>query len=126
MPIPSVSELSLLKALWKEQPLSARELHERAADELGWSFSSTRKTLERMLDKQMVSQRTEHGVQVYEPLLDKVTTLAEFARDFGQRVMELETPLPVHMFTGSKLVDKDELAQLEQMLREWPDDKEAP
>ena len=122
--IPSVSELSLLKVLWKQQPLSAREIHQRAEAELDWSFSSTRKTLERMLDKQMVSQHTVHGVQVYEPQLDKVATLAAFARDFGRRVMEMDAPLPVNMFTGSKLVDDKELAELEQLLHDWPAGKE--
>lgn len=122
--IPSVSELTLLKALWKQQPLSAREIHERAVAELDWSFSSTRKTLERMLDKQMVSQHAQHGVQVYLPELDKVTTLAAFAHDFGKRVMEMDAPLPVNMFTGSKLVDQRELAELEQLLNDWPSDKE--
>jgi len=122
--IPSVSELSLLKALWKDQPLSAREIHERVLDELGWSFSSTRKTLERMLDKQMVSQQARHGVQVYRPALDKVATLAAFANDFGRRVMEMDAPLPVNMFTGSKLVDQAELAELEQLLQDWPAGKE--
>lgn len=122
--IPSVSELTLLKALWKQQPLSAREIHERSVAELDWSFSSTRKTLERMLDKQMVSQHDQHGVQVYLPELDKVATLAAFAHDFGKRVMEMDAPLPVNMFTGSKLVDQRELAELEQLLNDWPSDKE--
>ena len=124
-PIPSVSELTLLKALWKQQPLSAREIHEAAADELAWSFSSTRKTLDRMLEKRMVSLQTVHGINVYSAQLEKVGTLAAFAHDFGRRVMEMDVPLPVTMFTGSKLVDQKELAQLEQMLQEWPDD-EAP
>src|SRR5476651_2056632 len=109
-PIPSAGELSLLKTLWKQQPLSAREIHEQAADEVAWSFSSTRKTLERMLDKEMVAQESLHGVQVYRPRLDKVATLATFAHDFGRRVMEIDSPLPVTMFTGSKLVDQ----------RSWP------
>lgn len=122
--IPSVSELSLLKVLWKDQPLSARELHERAVAELDWSFSSTRKTLERMLDKHMVAQDMQHGVQVYRAQLDKVATLAAFAHDFGRRVMEIDAPLPVNMFTGSKLVDRQELAELEQMLQDWPDAKD--
>lgn len=117
--IPSMSELSLLKALWKTHPLSARELHAAVAPELDWSFSSTRKTLERMLDKQMVTQSTCHGVQVYEARLDKVSTLAAFAHDFGSRVMEMAAPMPGTMFTGSRLVDADELAQLERMLQEW-------
>lgn len=124
MAVPSITELSLLKALWRHQPLSARELHEQVAGELGWSYSSTRKTLERMLEKGMVGQRLSHGVQVYEAVLDKVDTLAAFAHDFGKRVMEIDTPLPVNMFTGSRLVDEAELARLEQLLQQWPDDAE--
>jgi len=122
MPVPSITELSLLKALWRQQPLSAREIHARVEVELGWSYSSTRKTLERMLEKDMVSQQALHGVQVYVAVLEKVDTLAAFARDFGKRVMEIDTPLPVMMFTGSKLVDEQELTQLEQLLQHWPDD----
>ena len=124
-PIPSVSELTLLRALWKQQPLSAREIHDAAADELAWSFSSTRKTLDRMLEKRMVGLQTVHGINVYSAQLEKVGTLAAFAHDFGRRVMEMDAPLPVTMFTGSKLVDQQELAQLEQMLHEWPDDDAA-
>ena len=119
MSIPSATELALLKALWKEQPLSAREIHTRVEDELGWSFSSTRKTLERMLEKGMVVQEAAHGVQVYSSAVDKVSTLAQFAHDFGRRVMELDAPLPANLFTGSKLVDKKELAQLEKLLKDW-------
>jgi BlaI family penicillinase repressor len=122
MAIPSISELILLKSLWRQQPLSAREIHDQVAGELGWSNSSTRKTLERMLDKGSVRQYALHGVQVYEAALEKVDTLAAFAHDFGKRVMEMDTPLPVNMFTGSKLVDEDELAQLEQLLHDWPED----
>lgn len=125
MPIPSTPELCVLKALWRQAPLSAREIHEAVEEELGWSFSSTRKTIERMMEKEMVSQHVRHGVQVYDALLDKVETLAAYAHDFGTRIMELDTPLPVNMFAGSKLVDANELAQLEQMLSDWPDEEEA-
>lgn len=118
--IPSATELSLLKALWKAQPLSARELHEQVQDELAWSFSSTRKTLERMLDKTLVAQQRVHGVQVYVSAVDKMATLAAFAQDFSQRVMEMDAPLSAAMFTGSKLVDDAELAQLDALLHAWP------
>jgi BlaI family penicillinase repressor len=125
MAIPSITELTVLKALWKQRPLSAREIHEQVEAELDWSYSSTRKTLERMLDKGSVRQYLLHGVQVYEAALEKVDTLAAFAHDFGKRVMEMDSPLPVNMFTGSKLVDEDELAQLEQLLQDWPEGRDG-
>jgi predicted transcriptional regulator len=122
-PIPTPTELSLLKALWREAPLSVRELHRRVESELDWSFSSTRKTLERMLDKAMVAQETAAGIQVYRPLADKVDTLAAFAHDFSRRVMEMEAPLAASMFTGSKLVDARELERLDTLLQDWPEDE---
>jgi len=121
--IPSPTELSLLKALWRDAPLSVRELHAHVADELGWSFSSTRKTLERMLDKGMVAQESASGIQVYRPLLEKVGTLAAFARDFSRRVMEMDAPLAASMFTGSKLIDQQELERLESLLQDWPENE---
>jgi predicted transcriptional regulator len=121
--IPSPTELSLLKALWKGAPLSSRALHDQVVDELGWTYSSTRKTLERMLDKGMVVQDSTNGIQVYRPLLEKVGTLAAFARDFSHRVMEMEAPLAAAMFSGSKLVDAKELEQLDQLLHDWPEDQ---
>lgn len=126
MSIPSATELCLLKVLWKTSPLAARELHERVQHELDWSFSSTRKTLERMVEKGMVAQEALHGVQVYRPLLEKLSTLAAFANDFGRRVMEIDTPLPANMFAGSKLIDSQELARMDALLKSWPDDGEKP
>lgn len=123
MSIPSVTELTLLKCLWKQQPLSARELHDQVTPELGWSYSSTRKTLDRMLEKGMVTVQAVHGMYVYTAALEKVATLAAFTRDFGHRVMEMRGPLPVTMFTGSNLVNHAELAELEQLLHDWPEDR---
>lgn len=122
--IPSPTELCLLKALWRDAPLNARELHAQVEDELGWSFSSTRKTLERMVHKGMVAQKSNEGLQVYLPLLEKVGTLAAFARDFSLRVMEMDAPLAASMFTGSKLVDKQELERLDSLLQDWPENEE--
>jgi hypothetical protein len=55
--------------------------------------------------------------------VEKVDTLAAFARDFSQRVMEMDAPLTAAMFTGSKLVDQQELAQLDELLQKWPADE---
>ena len=123
---PSPTELLILKVLWRQQPQSAREIHQHIQAELAWSYSSTRKTLERMRDKGLVAQSDSHGIHVYATDVSKVATLAAFARDFGQRVLEIDGPLPVAMFADSKLVNDDEIKELEAMLNDWqeqPDDE---
>ena len=92
-PRPSPSELALLKALWKQSPQSARELHNQIEPELQWSYSSTRKTLDRMRDKGFVSQSEVHGIHVFRAELEKVETLALYAKDFAERILELDATL---------------------------------
>ncbi len=72
---PSKTELTILKALWVEAPLSAREIQETVGPQLKWSFSTTRTTLSRMADKALLRLDTKHGVRVYTPVESKARTL---------------------------------------------------
>lgn len=113
---PSPTELALLKALWANGESSARELHEAAAETLDWTFSSTRRTLDRMIEKGLVHRRDLHGMQVFTAAESKTTTLASLARDFMTRVLELEAPLPASAFADSRLLSDDEIAELQALL----------
>ena len=115
---PSPTELILLKQLWANGEQSARELHAAAAEELGWTFSSTRRTLDRMLEKGLIQRRERHGVQVYAAAAGKASTLAALARDFMTRVLELETPLPASAFADSRLLSEADIQELEALLQE--------
>jgi BlaI family penicillinase repressor len=117
---PSNAELELLKCLWKHKACSARELHDCAGERLGWSYSSTRKTLERMRDKRLVVERDQHGLHVYRAAVGKLAMLAQLADDFGRRVLEIDGPLPLQAFADSRLLSEAELAQLAALLRDVP------
>jgi len=113
---PTAPELEILKLLWSKQPLTAREIHDELATILSWGYSSTRKTLERMGDKGFIACETLGNKNSYTTLVDKMPTLAAFAQDFAKRVFELNEPLPVAMFASSKLVNANEIADLEKLL----------
>ena len=113
---PSNAELELLKCLWREGTLSARELHELVEPVLGWSYSSTRKTLERMGEKGLVSERQRHGLNLYRAAVGKLATLAALSEDFARRVLELDGPLPVQAFADSRLLSEEELDALQALL----------
>lgn len=122
VPAPSNAELELLKCLWRNGASSARELHTAVADILGWSYSSTRKTLERMVGKGLVAENAEHGLNIYRTRVGKVATLAALSTDFARRVLEIDGPLPAQAFADSRLLDDHELEQLEAMLRDADED----
>lgn len=113
---PSPTELVILKALWQESPMSAKEVHQHIADKLNWSYSSTRKTLDRMSEKKYLEFKNAHGIKVFQPIVEKVEILANFVSDLTQRILEVDSPLPVSMFTDSKLLDENELDKLEKYI----------
>lgn len=117
---PNPPELILLKTLWSKGALSVRILHEACAADLNWSFSSTRKTLERMISKGFVEVSKPEGkasapVQV-KARVSKTTTLAQMAREFFGRVLEVDGPFPTSAFAGSTLLSDEELDELEGLL----------
>ncbi|MHC9011662.1 BlaI/MecI/CopY family transcriptional regulator [Stenotrophomonas rhizophila] len=116
-PTPSNAELELLKALWRQRACSAREVHNGAAGALDWSYSSTRKTLERMVDKGLVEETVEHGLNMYRAKVGKVATLAALSTDFARRVLEIDGALPAQAFADSRLLSEQELQQLDALLR---------
>lgn len=123
-PTPSNAELELLKCLWRLDACSARELHNGVATALDWSYSSTRKTLERMVDKGLVEETSAHGLHVYRAKVGKVATLAALSADFARRVLELDGALPVQAFADSRLLSEQEVQQLEALLQA-PDPDDA-
>ncbi len=115
--LPNPPELILLKALWEKGPMAIRMLHDECALDLAWSFSSTRKTLERMTAKGfLILHKPEKSVAQYTAKASKTTILANMTRDFTSRVLELKDPPPNTLFSSSKILNDDELEELEGLL----------
>ncbi len=119
---PSKSELVILKVLWARAPLSAREIQDNVSQQLGWSFSTTRTTLSRMVDKDLLSLDTKHGVRVYTPVESKARTLSGVMREFFSTVLEMKGPLPTAAFHDSKMLTEEEWQELDRLLNESDDD----
>ncbi|NOX69635.1 MAG: BlaI/MecI/CopY family transcriptional regulator [Gammaproteobacteria bacterium] len=124
--IPAPTELVILKHLWLSGTQSIREIHDGVADTLSWSYSSTRKTVERMIRKKMIGVADFHGLKVYRAKLKKIPTLAGLVRTFAAEVLGLEGGLPVSNLVRSQLLSEAELAELDALLKQQGvDDKDV-
>nr|WP_063369856.1 BlaI/MecI/CopY family transcriptional regulator [Pseudoalteromonas luteoviolacea] len=115
---PNNTELVILKLLWQKEPRTAREIHDAIEADFAWSYSSTRKTLERMADKGLLNVGELGNKKIFTAEVDKVPTLAACAQEFAKSVFELDGPLPVAMFADSRLIQEEELVELESLLEE--------
>lgn len=113
---PTSTELIILKHLWHHKAQSLREIHVAIEQQLGWTRSSTRKTVERMVDKGLLGIRNAHGLNVYHAKARKIPTLAGMIRDFAANVLGLEGPLPVSNLVKSQVLSQEELLELEAYL----------
>jgi predicted transcriptional regulator len=113
---PSPSEFVILKHLWAHGAQSQGEIHKGVESELKWSRSSTRKTVDRMRDKNMLRVKDVHGIRVYAPQLKKIPTIAEMVRHFTQHVLGFTGPLPVSQLMKSDVLSDEELQELEHYL----------
>ena len=113
---PNPSELEVLKALWSQDRLSAREVHDKIGEAQGWSYSTTRTVIQRMVDKGLVNKTSVHGLAVFAAADRKVDLISRLVRSFTKRVLEVDGALPVSAFTGSALLNAQELEELEQIL----------
>lgn len=124
LPSPSESELDVLKAFWRDGDLSAREVQDRIGAGMGWTGSTTRTVLERMRAKGLLSRRDVHGMAVYSTLQPKVAVIGGLMRRLGA-MLEIDGALPAAAFSGSQLLDADDIAALDAALNAAPSEDEA-
>ena len=115
---PSEAELDILQALWRQQPASVREVHERIGRRRDVGYTTVLKQLQRMLDKGLVKRRatgkthryftelTQESVQ--RNLLDRLADTA-----FGGSAIRLALRA-----LGNERPSADELDELQRRLDE--------
>lgn len=108
------AELAVLQVLWKQAPLSVREVHDQLDN--GWAYNTTKTVMDRMSRKSLLERTRSHGVLIYQPGLTRVQGMASWVRFIAQQVLELDDRKVVNMFADSDLYSEQELRELQQLL----------
>ena len=112
---PSDLELEVLKAFWRGGAMSVREAQALIEPELGWTPSTTRTVLERMVAKGLLLRRSVHGLAVYEAKKAKVDVIGGLLNRL-RGLLEIDGRLPASAFAGSQILSEAEIQALETVL----------
>lgn len=115
---PSQAELAVLKHLWSAGDQSAREVHQAVQAETGWSYSTTRTLLTRMVEKDLVAKADVHGLSVFSAAVDKIALMGRLIRSFASDILEMDEPFPATSFANSRLFTEEEAEALTRLLEE--------
>ncbi len=114
---PTEYEMKLLKPLWVAEQMSAADIHEASAKDTGWSYSSTRKTLDRMVEKKLLRIMDDSlRPRIYSTRVGKLETIAALSREFVRNMLDSPAPFPMTVFAHSRLVNAAELGALDVLL----------
>lgn len=82
MPKITEAEWHLLEVLWKQSPLSAKEIYEAIPEEVGMAQKTIRTLLGRLLEKNIIRRSQIHGIYVFRPNVDRSVCVQERGRQF--------------------------------------------
>lgn len=116
LPELSRAELDLIRILWSEGQLSARQVHERLGDDYDWAYSTTRTMLDRMVAKGHLKREGFHGVNLFAPVISRPQGLAHLVQDFAKRVLEMDPSTVVALFASGSRLSPSELDELTRLV----------
>ena len=113
----SDAEQAVMEVLWTEAPLTAQEVAERVDPARGWSATTVKTLLGRLLAKNVIAHQEDGRRYRYRPLIARGDYVAGESRRlidrlFGGRL----TPLVAHLAERDALSPQD-LAEIEALLR---------
>jgi BlaI family penicillinase repressor len=110
------TEWDLLESLWTAERATAREVAETLAKKRGWTVSTTKTLLDRMVTKGLVSARQVGNVWEYTPALRRLDARRSAWAEFvGKAFGGVAAPALQFLASEAKL-SKKELAELRALL----------
>ena len=111
------SEWQIMKALWKCQPATARELTEYLPEEVKWAYTTIKTMLTRLVDKKAVSERKRGNTSVYESLLSKEKARRSAINSLLDQAFDGAVGPMLHFLAEKRKLSKKQRQELLELLQ---------
>jgi predicted transcriptional regulator len=115
---PTELELELLKVLWREGPLSGRDVRDRLAETRELAYTSVMTVMGIMEQKRYVKRKKSGKTFIYSPRITEAVTKKRMLKDVVDRVYEGSTMSVVVNLLESADIDPEELKQLRELIKQ--------
>jgi BlaI family transcriptional regulator, penicillinase repressor len=121
-PQPTEVELRILRILWEYGDSTARQVHNRLAEDRNTNYSTTVKMLSIMLDKGLVRRDDSVRPQRFRAAATRKRTQQRILKDVIQKVYNGSAGSLVLQALASRKASPKELAEIRQLLNELEED----
>lgn len=111
------AEWKVMRIVWEQRECAARDVYERAGAEHGWSPSTVKTILRRLVEKKRLQTKQIGNSFLYRPTTSPLQSLKRAADDLLENVLEgTAGPLLSHILKKADL-SPAELAELRALLK---------
>jgi BlaI family penicillinase repressor len=114
----SEAEWQIMKALWRCQPATVRDLIEHLPPDVDWAYTTVKTMLTRLETKRAVSERKNKNVSVYEALVSPQTAQGSAWSNFLNQAFDGAMEPLLHFLVRERKLTKKQRRQLAQLLEE--------
>jgi len=104
----SETEWKVMRVVWEQHPVSARDVLEAVGDETGWAYTTTKTILSRLADKGAVDVKKRANTSLYSPAVTRAEARGVALRGLLERAFDGTFGALMH-----HLIDADQLSQRE-------------
>jgi BlaI family transcriptional regulator, penicillinase repressor len=115
-PVPANAELEILHLLWKDGPLTVRDLHEIIARRRDVGYTTVLKTLQVMAEKGLVTRDESERSHVYKAAIPESAVKKRLVSEMVDRVFDGSAANLVMQALSARKASPDELRQIRKLL----------
>jgi predicted transcriptional regulator len=120
---PTPSELEILKILWQHGPSSVRDVHSLLSKDKDVFYTTTLKTMQVMLAKDLLSRDTSNRSHIYASAVQQKEIEKSLIDSLVNSVFSGSTTQLIMSALGNKRVKPGELEQIQSLLENLEDDE---
>ena len=118
---PTESELEVLSLLWKNGPMTVREVHDNIRQEREIGYTTTLKIMQIMFDKGLLDRKKMGKTHIYSERVDQVKTQKGLVSRMIKNVFQGSSKDLVMQALGNAKPSKEELDEIRKFLDELKD-----
>lgn len=112
----SESEWVLMKILWNQAPLTAKEILEQLPQEIDWKENTVKTLLSRLVQKSVLDYEMSGRTYRYYPIVDEGNCVQAESKQFLNKVFGGMTKALVASFITNESLTKEEIDELKNLL----------
>lgn len=115
-PVPANAELEILHLLWRDGPLTVRDIHDTIARRRDVGYTTVLKTLQVMAEKGLVTRDETERSHVYTAAIPETAVKKRLVSDLVDRAFEGSAANLVMQALSAKRASPEELKEIRRLL----------